>query len=694
MTIDSSSPPSGTGDPGPTDSSAPRPPETPPAEEALPKEVPAPASKRARREEPPSEPTGRDAVAGKILRTLTVFGLMGFSLVLYVQQLRGRWVDKFIESNELDIGARNLLLLTLVLGAALGFVVPAAFLLWKRTEAALTRLNVLARVLSPLVVVGAAPGIFRWKPWIKEPIGLAITILVFCFVLERTLRISLEAVPERIWDKLRAQIDRVRARVPRLLRYAPFALVLAGALFYALFMSYMALRLHWRLETRAFDLGGYDNLFFNALSGHPFRCPANVMPTGDWSSLKGHAELSIYVLLPIYALYPRAETLLVLQSTLIGLAAIPLYLTVARHTPRILAAVVALCYLLFPSLHGANLFDFHMQPVAIFFVLWVIYFVDSRRYLWLAIALPVALGCREDISIGLTIGAFFLVFTGYRPVAGVIVALVSSAYFFTMKFYIMPLVGEWWFENIYKDLFPPGQQTYFGVAKTLLTNPVYVLGTLLTEEKLIHTLRILTPVFFLPIRRTYLWWLLIPGAFFTILTTGYKPTVSPTFQYVGHWIPYLFVATGLALAAIRKDEGKVRQVSAGIVLVVATLATTYNWGAMLQRNHMVAGWGRVDLSPLTDKDREKLGQLRELIALIPHDASVGASETELPHLSNRVTVQTLRYSYDKPDYILFRTGTGKFGSDHGNKQIKEGKYVRIDGRGPFVLLERKDRLPP
>ncbi|PKN48661.1 MAG: hypothetical protein CVU63_04390, partial [Deltaproteobacteria bacterium HGW-Deltaproteobacteria-20] len=386
MTIDSSSPPSGTGDPGPTDSSAPRP-ETPPAEEALPTEVPAPASKRARREEPPSEPTGRDAVVGKILRTLTVFGLMGFSLVLYVQQLRGRWVDKFIESNELDIGARNLLLLTLVLGAALGFVVPAALLLWKRTEATLTRLNVLARVLSPLVAVGAAPGIFRWKPWIKEPIGLAVTILVFCFVLERTLRISLEAVPERIWDKLRAQIDRVRARVPRLLRYAPFALVLAGALFYALFMSYMALRLHWRLETRAFDLGGYDNLFFNALSGHPFRCPANVMPTGDWSSLKGHAELSIYVLLPIYALYPRAETLLVLQSTLIGLAAIPLYLTVARHTPRILAAAVALCYLLFPSLHGANLFDFHMQPVAIFFVLWVIYFLDSRRYVWLAIAL-------------------------------------------------------------------------------------------------------------------------------------------------------------------------------------------------------------------------------------------------------------------------------------------------------------------
>ncbi len=312
--------------------------------------------------------------------------------------------------------------------------------------------------------------------------------------------------------------------------------------------------------------------------------------------------------------------------------------------------------------------------------------------MWLAIALPIALGCREDIGIGLTIGAIFLVFSGYRPIAGAIVALVSVCYFVVMKFILMPMAGEWWFENIYKDLFPPGQATYFGVVKTLLTNPIFVLKTLLTQDKLIHILRILTPVFFLPLRRTALWWLLIPGAFFTILTTGYKPTVSPTFQYVGHWIPYLFVATGLALAAIGKYQGKIHQAAASITLIVVTLACTYNWGAMMQRNHMVAGWGRVQLGPLTEEEKVKLQQLEELIALIPVDASVGASETEHPHFYQQITVQTLRYSYDKPDYILYRINTGKFGSDHGKKQVNEGNYVQIESRGPFILLERKDRI--
>jgi uncharacterized membrane protein len=644
------------------------------------------------REKAPTEPVGAGAVAGRVLRTLTVFALVGFSVVFYAQQLRGRWVDKFIASNELDIEARNLLLVTLVLGAVLGALVPGVILLWKRTEKALDQVNQAVRIACPLVLLGAAPAVFRWKPWTDNPIGLGITLLAFSLVLERTLRISFEAVPSRAWDWLRAQHEKVQQRFPRVLAYAPFAFVLLCAISYALFMSYMSVRLHHRLETRAFDLGGYDSLFYNALSGHPFRCPANVMPTGDWSSLKGHAELSIYVLLPIYAISPRAETLLILQSCLLGLASIPLYLVAARHTSKIVAVIVALCYLCFPSLHSANLFDFHMQPVAIFFVLWVAYFIDARRYVWLAIALPIALGLREDISIGLTIGAFFLVFTGYRPVAGLIVALVSSTYFFTMRFVIMPMVGEWWFEAIYKDLFPPGQETYFGVAKTLVTNPVYVLGTLLTQDKLIHTLRIFSPVALMPLRRAHLWWLLIPGAFFTILTTGYKPTVSPTFQYVGHWIPYMFLATALALAAIRKSDGKIRQAAAVIAMAVATLAATYNWGAFIQRNHMVAGWGRVDLSPPTDKDVLRLQQLRELIAVIPRDASVGASETELPHLSNRVDSQTLRYSYDQPDYILFRTGTGKFGSDQGNKELKEKRYVKIDSRGPFILLERADRV--
>ncbi len=649
---------------------------------------------------PPDDPvTGEAAaassgsggkLAARVLQTLGVFALIGYSLVLYGQQLRGKWVDKFIEGNDLDIEARNVLLVSMIAGALLGMLIPGALLLWKRSRRSLDIANRAARIASPLVLLWATPAIFRWKPWIKEPIGLAVTILVFSFVLERTLCISLEAVPTRASAWLQRATRFLRQRVPWLFRHGPFATVAIAAVLYAVIMSYLSILLHHRMETRGFDLGGYDSLFYNALSGNPFRCPANVIPTGNWSSLRGHAEVSMYVLLPLYAISPRAETLLIIQSSLLGLGAIPLYLLAARHIPRIAAMAVAGCYLFFPALHSANLFDVHMQPVATFFILWVAYFVDARRYVLLAIFLAIALGCREDIGIGLTIGSLFLVFTGHRPVAGAIMAASSAIYFFTMRFFIMPLAGEWWFQAIYKDLFPPGQETYFGVAKTLVTNPIFVLGSLLTEAKLIHVLRIMTPVAFMPMRRVHLWWLLIPGAFFTILTTGYKPTVTPTFQYVGHWIPYVFIGVSVAVAAVGRKDGRIRQAAAVITMVVATLAATYNWGALLQRNHFEAGWGKVNLEPLTDKEVEKLAQLREMIALIPPNASVGASENIVPHVSNRETVYTLRYAYEQPDYILYRVGTGKFGAKQANRELRAKRYVRIERRGPFVLLQRKD----
>ena len=669
--------------------SASAPTESPPADANTPADANVPADATPSAADRLAQRAQRHALWGAALRTIGASALIAFSVVLYLQQLRGRWVDKFIESNELDAEARNTLILSLIIGALIGALVPSGILLWKRSARAVSLTNTAVRIAAPLVLAGAGPAIFRWKPWLKDQIGLSLAIVAFVLVLERTTRISLEAVPDRAWAWMRAKGGRVTARAPRVVRYAPFVVVVAGAIFYAVFMSTMALRLHYRLETRAFDLGGYDSLFYNAYAGHPFRCPANVMPTGDWSSLKGHAELSIYALLPLYALYPRAETLLVLQSSLLGLGAIPVYLLAARRIHRLAAALVAFCYLAFPAMHSANLFDVHMQPMAVFFVLWVAYFVEAKRHVLLAFTLLIALGCREDISIGLTVGALFCVFTGYRPVAGMIIASISMLYFGVMRFYIMPMVGEWWFQGIYKDLFPPGEETFLGVAKTLITNPVYVFGTLLTEEKLVHLLYIFTPVALVPLRRSYLWVLLLPGALFTVLTTGYKPTVSPFFQYVGHWIPYLFIATGLALAAIGKEQGKIRQASVIVAMVVATLSASYNWGAFFQNHNVSAGWGRVNLKPLTDKEREKLAQLEELVSVIPKDASVGASETELPHLSNRVTSYTLRYWYDKPDYILYRNGTGKFGANQADKELKAGRYERVDSRGPFILLKKK-----
>ena len=46
----------------------------------------------------------------------------------------------------------------------------------------------------------------------------------------------------------------------------------------------------------------------------------------------------------------------------------------------------------------------------------------------------------------------------------------------------------------------------------------------------------------------------MPGAYFTLLTTGYAPTLDIGYQYSGYFIPYIFPAAALALAGIARQH--------------------------------------------------------------------------------------------------------------------------------------------
>ena len=83
---------------------------------------------------------------------------------------------------------------------------------------------------------------------------------------------------------------------------------------------------------------------------------------------------------------------------------------------------------------------------------------------------------------------------------------------------------------------------------------------MLKEEKLIYLLHMFAPLALLPMRNRALLLLAIPGFAFSLLTTGYDPTLSIGFQYTCHTIPYLFAATVLMLRVIgRGQDGVIKR---------------------------------------------------------------------------------------------------------------------------------------
>ena len=209
--------------------------------------------------------------------------------------------------------------------------------------------------------------------------------------------------------------------------------------------------------------------------------------------------------------------------------------------------------------------------------------------------------------------------------------------------------------DIYKDLVPPGDAGFVGIVKTLATNPLFTVRTLFTQEKLRYALQILAPLAFLPLRRRWLAVWLIHGAFLTLLTTGYGPTLDIGFHYGSQWVPYVFPAAALGLAVLRAgEEGMVRQRAAAATLVLASFIATANWGAIPPRRTFHSSYGSViSFAPPTAQERRRLKGLEEAMRLVPRNAILAASDRELPHVSNRIECWNLAVGTEGADYAIY-----------------------------------------
>jgi uncharacterized membrane protein len=625
-----------------------------------------------------------------VLRALIVLGLMGASCAMFVQELMGDWVRQFVTGNTMTLPNRTRLLVGMAAGAAAAILI-GLLVLWRKDT---RRLNRLAHLLSPLILIGLVPQLTDAAAW-SNPLDIGLVVGAFVLLLERLFRgawLALAETPTAPGDAALADGYPPWWKTPlppRLRRWLPLLLVVAGAIAYGIYFSVFTLRMHGRFQTYNFDLGQYDNIFWTTLHGQPLRDYPLGM-TQNWTELRNHAELSVFFFLPFYAIKPGAPTLLVMQSFILGLGAIPIYRFAARRLPRAYAAVIAFCYLLYPPMHGMQFYDFHMQPIASTFVLFVIDFVDERRYWLCALAFTIAITCREDVSVGLAILGAFLMLTGYRVFPGLVIAVVATAYFVLMRFVIMPSFGGWGFQDIYKDLFPPGAPNFGGVISTLVSNPVFTLKSLLTPEKLRYLLQLLLPLAFLPIRRGYLAVCLVGGSIFTVLTTKYAPTIDIGFQYSANFFPYIFSALTLVVAGYgAATVGLARRRAAITTLAVATALAGVYWGAVPPRNSVHGGFSMMTMQPPTAADRQKDKYLKELHAMIPRDASLAIGEAEMTHVSH-LNVKGLRDSMDT-DWIIYSPGSG------GDRALNSGEFEKVTERpGGLMLLKRKPKsaMPP
>ncbi len=637
----------------------------------------------------PAEESVAPAPLAVVVRTLVLAALIGAALVSTVQLFAaGDWLARFLRENAADASERDSLLQGALIGAALAVLMAGGGVAWAaRRGWPLTRVERLVWFAFPLALLPAVPLFMEHRAWKSKHNHLLPLVLISALVLEVLVARSLDRVP----SGLRRGTEWLREHLPRFwCRHGPLMVVLSGAVFYAVFMSFFALRWHFKLQTHIFDLAINNNLLYGGLDGVFMQSPV-VFPNDPGRYLAAHAKFGCYLFLPIYALYPRAETLIVLQATLLGFGALPLFGFARKHISPWLAAVLALGYLCYYPMHSANFYEVKWVPVASFFLLSVIWAADAKRWVLCVIAFIWALLMREDLPIPLAVIGGFLLLTGHRPRAGLVMMLVAIAWFVFIRFFVMQQAGSWWFPKMYKDLWAPGDTGFRSVIKTLLTNPPYVLDAVLVKRKVFYLLHLLVPIVFLPARRWYLWAAFIPGFLLTLLATDYKPPTMFSFQYVMYWTPFVFVGAALALRALAStDGGGVKARAAMVAILFSSAVLTYNYGAFSARTgSLKGGYGDINFE-FSDAERERYANLRELMKLIPPEAVVAATERVGAHLSSRPVMYSMRHGPHGADYVVVWRKQLNLGSAQSalKSALRSGEYGVLERLGDLALLQR------
>ena len=600
----------------------------------------------------------------------------------------------YMLENKLAADARRGLLLMMFLSGA-AFVAAGMGLAIRNDLYATERAS---RRVAPLIVLGPVPFLLSYQHWVGRDITF-LCVTLGCAVGARVF------VLRALEDGLYQPIATLFKRLPPM-PWAPLATVIAASAGYALYFSISTINNHNNFGTSAFDLGIETNLMWNTAHGGPLFRSSPL--GGDMMHGGFHQTYFAFLIAPLFALIPRAETLLVVQSCFLGAAALPLFFFARTKIGPRKAALLACLLLLYAPMHGANLYDFHYQPFGVFFILLMACCFEARlSWKFLLPITLVTLSIREDM--GAMVGALggYMLFAGKRPREALALAGVGSAYFVTMKLFVMPeffLNGKSSFAFMYKLLLPEEDKGFGGVIKTAVGNPVFTLDTMLLKEKLSYVLQIFVPLALLPLRRSVTLVLFLPALVFTLLSTKYSALIMTSFQYTSYWTPMVFLATTYALESFKRygnTKGQHLQAAYLMAICFALLITSVRYGSIFQVETSRGAFDPVHLRS-TPEGKRNLSDFNSLAAKIPPNAKVAASEWLISHLASRRDAYALRNGVLNADYILFWLHPTKFRHDERpvlmDALYRNHRYGILDRKGMFVLAKRgyeQDQpLPP
>lgn len=392
---------------------------------------------------------------------------------------------------------------------------------------------------------------------------------------------------------------------------------------YVAAMSCVVLLRFYTFRTHAFDLGIFNQAFSTALHGRLFYETPDLYAVPSGTFLGVHFNLLMFLLLPLYALFPSPQTLLILQTCVVALGAVPVYLIARRILPtERVAMAMALIFLVNPSILNLNLYDFHLEAFLPFFLGMFIYYYLTAN--WRGYALFMALSLITIDFAALLVVSICLAHalrTYHFPITFDIdrkrgLILLATSVVSLVVFYLV----------VTTSVALSGKSTTALGALSAFVNPA--LGGQAVYQKTAFWLLCLIPLLFLPLLVPGQLVMVAPWFLVTLLEGAYATSYSFGYQVAGAFVvPFLIFGTILALEKLHRHRWKLQGLVAGILLL-SLLISPFN---PITQNRLTGITYQQGLPLPSPHD----SVLDAAIGFIPPNASVLTQNNLFPQLSSR-----------------------------------------------------------
>ncbi|MBI1982477.1 MAG: DUF2079 domain-containing protein [Candidatus Levybacteria bacterium] len=455
---------------------------------------------------------------------------------------------------------------------------------------------------------------------------------------------------------------------------------------YIIYFTTASFLRHENFYSGRYDLGNMDQVVWNTSQGRIFQASSDENGgLAAVSRLSAHADFILILISPLYLLWSDPRMLLFLQTLILALGAVFVFLLAKKITGREgVGLLFSVLYLLNPHIQHANLYDFHAVTFATTFLLGAFYFLIEKKYGWFLLLAILSGLAKEQIWLIIALfGAYIFVFAKKR-LFGTAVFLTSLGLFYFLIWQIMPNArGAQHFALSYYSDFGDSPTM---IVKNVLFSPDKIFETLLLPDRRDYLYQLFLPLGFLPFLSPLSLLFALPDILIKLLSSNANLR-QIYYHYTAVITPFLFIGAIFGIKNLQRMFPKLPLLFYSLCLILTTLYAAYSFGPL--------PWAKNPNIDMFIKPQPNREIIKNLLPKIPNKYSVAATNNLGSHLSSREKIFTIPVGVDKADILVFLLNDTfaqpslKAQKEMAEKLKDDKDYVLVFEKDDFVVFKKQ-----